>query len=195
MAHLVLLPLGTGVLTVNHQVGPTSAGMCVEQELFFIGDCPEYFLGRTYSCHSQPMISTHRENIGCPDVGLCVLLTKEQVGPLGSVDLRLVAVWCGLWSQGPSVLLLSGIHSVLRYLLLALRPLKWEFFGNRGRSCDIKVASPHQWLLWKEEKPFEGVLLWCSRLKICCYCSSLGYCYGEGSIPRLGTSICRHSQK
>lgn len=73
MAHLVLLPLGTGVLTVNHQVGPTSAGMRVEQELFFIGDCPEYFLGRTYSCHSQPMISTHRENIGCPDVGLCVL--------------------------------------------------------------------------------------------------------------------------
>ena len=93
-----------------------------------------------------------------------MLVSAYSVGPLGSVDLRLVAVWCGLWSQGPSVLLLSGIHSVLRYLLLALRPLKWEVFGNQGRSCDIKVASPHQWLLWKEEKPFEGVLLWCSRL-------------------------------
>ena len=35
----------------------------------------------------------------------------------------------------------------------------------------------------------EGILLWCRGLKIpCCHCSSLGHCWGVGSIPGPGTS-------
>ena len=40
------------------------------------------------------------------------------------------------------------------------------------------------------------LLLWCSGLRIWrCHCSSLGCCFGTGSVPDLGTSArCRCSQ-
>lgn len=116
VACLVLLLLGTEILTTVVRHGPLAQVGTWNKSSSSTGDfgcCPNYFLGKAYSCDSWPVIPISRDNMGDPDVGLCIFLAKEQVRLW---DWLWILVWLTL------CVLVLVVCSVLRYLSLLWSP-------------------------------------------------------------------------